>query len=112
LDQLGTDFVASKFALVTTGDGQPQWKRGGQVHVQEVSPEQPEQQDGWRVVQGAVSRSFGLYVLNISKITQTVDRLAERFVKGSVGIYRSAEKAPAKEEPDLLRPKRKFKLEE
>ncbi len=110
LDQLGTDFGASKFALVTTGDGRPQWKKGGQLHVQVVSSTKPAQ-ESWQVVHGLVSRYCGCYVLNISKITTAVDGLTEQYVKGSVGIYRSVEKAPAKEELDMLRRTRKYNLE-
>jgi DNA-binding transcriptional MerR regulator len=110
--ELGNHFRASALALVTSSGGPAQWKKENHLQVRVVSPAQYKQ-DGWRVVDGPASSSFGCYVLNISKIAGIVDDLAERHVKGSVGIYRSVEEAPVKEEEmDLLRRKRKYKLEE
>lgn len=111
LDQLGTAFVASVFAVVTTGDGHVQWRKEGQLHVRVVSRTQYER-EGWGVVHGPVSRSLGCYVLNVVKITETVDGLAERYVKGKAGTFRSSVKPPVKQAVDFFSTHRKFRFDD
>jgi hypothetical protein len=120
LDALGVDFSSAAFAIVTSGSSRSApWKRKITPRLHLVSQAQYER-DGWGMLESAVSKSVGCYVLNILGITESVNHLVATFLQGRSEklplkhvAQRSPRRAnPPKGVPEIFGPrKRKFRHE-
>jgi hypothetical protein len=88
LDDMGVDFLASRFVIVVGGSGSSghlSWKKREKLQVRPV-PSTLQEREVWNLIHEAVKHSFGCYILNTREITESVDHLTQEFLRRSTKL--------------------------